>query len=51
MQPREALLKYATKDVNDNEWTAAWTKNQPKPVFDLRPESDEEDRTASKKKK
>ncbi|ORY54604.1 WD40-repeat-containing domain protein [Leucosporidium creatinivorum] len=40
--PREALLKYATKDVKDNEWTAAWTANQPKPVFDMRPDPDEE---------
>lgn len=40
--PREALLKYATASVEDNEWTSAWSKTQPKPVFDTRPLSDEE---------
>ncbi|KAL8292109.1 hypothetical protein RQP46_001575 [Phenoliferia psychrophenolica] len=42
--PREALLKYATASVEDNEWTSAWTKTQPKPVFDLRPEPTEEEK-------
>ncbi|BGP57026.1 hypothetical protein JCM8202v2_004664 [Rhodotorula sphaerocarpa] len=40
--PREALLKYATQDPGDNMWTKAWATSQPKPVFDTRPESDEE---------
>ncbi|GAA5985995.1 hypothetical protein JCM10908_006364 [Rhodotorula pacifica] len=40
--PREALLKYATQDPSDNTWTKAWAASQPKPVFDTRPESDEE---------
>ncbi|KAK0473198.1 hypothetical protein IW261DRAFT_1423737 [Armillaria novae-zelandiae] len=31
--PREALLKYATKATEDPQWTAAWQVNQPKPVF------------------
>lgn len=41
-QPREALLKYATQDPGENTWTKAWAASQPKPVFDTRPESDEE---------
>ncbi|SCZ89214.1 BZ3500_MvSof-1268-A1-R1_Chr1-1g01034 [Microbotryum saponariae] len=49
--PREALLKYATASVEENEWTAAWTKNQPKPVFDLRPDTDDEDDDPKKKGK
>ncbi|SCV71516.1 BQ2448_3104 [Microbotryum intermedium] len=49
--PREALLKYATTSVEENEWTAAWTKNQPKPVFDLRPDTDDEDNVPKKKGK
>ncbi|GAA5863713.1 hypothetical protein JCM3774_001223 [Rhodotorula dairenensis] len=40
--PREALLKYATQDPGENTWTKAWAASQPKPVFDTRPESDEE---------
>ena len=42
MQPREALLKYATTDPKDNTWTAAWSKSQPKPVFDDRSDSDDD---------
>ncbi|KAM0748750.1 WD40 repeat-like protein [Meredithblackwellia eburnea MCA 4105] len=49
--PREALLKYAVSDVTENEWTAAWTKTQPKPVFDLRQEPEEEDNDQKKKKR
>ncbi|GAA5994704.1 hypothetical protein JCM5350_006312 [Sporobolomyces pararoseus] len=40
--PREALLKYATTDPKDNTWTAAWSKSQPKPVFDDRSDSDDD---------
>ncbi|GAA5970824.1 hypothetical protein JCM3765_005577 [Sporobolomyces pararoseus] len=40
--PREALLKYATTDPKDNTWTAAWSKSQPKPVFDERSDSDDD---------
>ncbi|TRM61440.1 transcription factor [Schizophyllum amplum] len=32
-QPREALLKYAEAGSKDPQWTAAWSVNQPKPVF------------------
>ncbi|KAK4046201.1 hypothetical protein OIO90_006622 [Microbotryomycetes sp. JL221] len=38
--PREALLKYATASNDDNTWTAAWSKTQPKPVFDERADDD-----------
>lgn len=41
LQPREALLKFATGEPN--EFTSVWDKNQPKPVFDLRPDEAEED--------
>ncbi|GAA5848088.1 hypothetical protein JCM3766R1_006402 [Sporobolomyces carnicolor] len=40
--PREALLKYATADPAENTWTAAWSKSQPKPVFDDRSDSDDD---------
>ncbi|GAA5885663.1 hypothetical protein JCM16303_003104 [Sporobolomyces ruberrimus] len=40
--PREALLKYATADPSDNTWTSAWSKSQPKPVFDERSDSDDD---------
>ncbi|GAA5941632.1 WD40 repeat domain-containing protein [Sporobolomyces koalae] len=40
--PREALLKYATADPSENEFTKAWTKTQPKPVFDYRSDSDDD---------
>ncbi|KAK4704133.1 WD repeat-containing protein 70, partial [Phenoliferia sp. Uapishka_3] len=46
--PREALLKYATQSVEDNEWTSAWTKTQPKPVFDLRQDPEEEEKEKRK---
>lgn len=49
--PREALLKYAVADPNDNEWTGAWNKTQPKPVFDLRPDPLEEEKEKKTKKK
>ncbi|KAG5719307.1 hypothetical protein E4T56_gene13288 [Termitomyces sp. T112] len=39
--PREALLRYATKAENDPQWTAAWKVNQPQSVF--APVSDEEE--------
>lgn len=48
IQPREALLKYATASVEDNEWTSAWTKTQPKPVFDLRPAPEDEEKDKKK---
>ncbi|KIY51398.1 WD40 repeat-like protein [Fistulina hepatica ATCC 64428] len=38
--PREALLKYANAEP---QWTAAWTKNQPKPVFQEEEEEEEEE--------
>lgn len=38
--PREALWKYA--DGKPNEHTSVWEANQPKPIFDLRPDSQEE---------
>ncbi|BGP33973.1 hypothetical protein JCM10296v2_005788 [Rhodotorula toruloides] len=41
--PREALLKYASADPNDNTWTKAWAATQPKPVFDTRPDTEEEE--------
>ncbi|KAI5478700.1 WD repeat protein 70 [Pseudohyphozyma bogoriensis] len=41
--PREALLKYATSDPSDNTWTQAWTKTQPKAVFDERALKDQEE--------
>ncbi|BGP01943.1 hypothetical protein RTBOTA2_005286 [Rhodotorula toruloides] len=41
--PREALLKYASADPNDNTWTKAWAATQPKPVFDTRPDPEEEE--------
>ncbi|GAA5906824.1 WD40 repeat domain-containing protein [Sporobolomyces salmoneus] len=40
--PREALLKYATNDPGENTWTSAWSKSQPKPVFDDRSDSDDD---------
>ncbi|GAA5988162.1 hypothetical protein JCM11641_003617 [Rhodosporidiobolus odoratus] len=40
VDPREALLKYATADPEDNTWTKAWAKTQPKAVFDNRPEEE-----------
>ncbi|KAF7339853.1 Transcriptional factor [Mycena venus] len=40
--PREALLKYANTE-NDPLWTAAWKKNQPKPVFADVPQEEEKD--------
>ncbi|TNY22933.1 WD40-repeat-containing domain protein [Rhodotorula diobovata] len=40
--PREALLKYATADPNDNTWTKAWAATQPKPVFDDRPDPEDD---------
>ncbi|GAA6018333.1 hypothetical protein JCM11491_005936 [Sporobolomyces phaffii] len=40
--PREALLKYATADPADNTWTSAWSKTQPKAVFDDRSDSDDD---------
>lgn len=43
LQPREALLKYASADPNDNTWTKAWAATQPKPVFDTRPDPEEEE--------
>lgn len=48
-QPREALLKYATADASENQWTAAWTATQPKPIFDTRPEEDNDDSKEDKK--
>jgi len=41
-QPREALLKYATADPNDNTWTKAWAATQPKTVFDERPDPEDD---------
>ncbi|KPV73768.1 uncharacterized protein RHOBADRAFT_45725, partial [Rhodotorula graminis WP1] len=40
--PREALLKYATADPNDNTWTKAWAATQPKTVFDDRPDPEDD---------
>ncbi|BGP50318.1 hypothetical protein JCM10450v2_006237 [Rhodotorula kratochvilovae] len=40
--PREALLKYATSDPSENEWTKAWSTTQPKPVFDERPDPEDD---------
>ncbi|GAA5823064.1 hypothetical protein JCM11251_007472 [Rhodosporidiobolus azoricus] len=54
VDPREALLKYATADPNDNTWTQAWSKTQPKPVFDTRivtEEEEEAEKTGSRGKK
>jgi len=39
--PREALLKYAVSEGQPM-WTAAWTKNQPNPVFQDMEEEEEE---------
>ena len=41
--PREALLRYATKEGEKGEGTGAWAATQPKAVFDSRPPTDEED--------
>lgn len=41
--PREALLRYASKEGEKGEWTGAWSETQPKAVFDLRPETDDEE--------
>ncbi|GAA6010590.1 hypothetical protein JCM10207_007752 [Rhodosporidiobolus poonsookiae] len=49
VDPREALLKYATADPNDNTWTKAWAKTQPKPVFDERPDPDEDKEEEAKR--
>ena len=53
MQPREALLKYAEKTENDKQWTAAWQKTQPKPVFSqyMDDEANPAEPSSSKKKK
>lgn len=41
-QPREALLKYA--DGKSDTHTAMWNKNQPTPIFDMRPDDEDEDK-------
>ncbi|GAA6046900.1 hypothetical protein JCM3770_003419 [Rhodotorula araucariae] len=40
--PREALLKYATTDPSENKWTKAWSATQPRPVFDERPDPEDD---------
>ncbi|GAA6031509.1 hypothetical protein JCM8097_006490 [Rhodosporidiobolus ruineniae] len=42
VDPREALLKYATSDPSENTWTQAWAKTQPKAVFDPHAQEEEE---------
>ena len=35
-------MKYA--DGTKNEWTAVWDANNPKPIFDLRPDEEDDDK-------
>lgn len=39
--PREALLRYATKEGEETKWTKAWGKDQ-KTLYDTRPDPEEE---------
>lgn len=48
--PREALIKYATKDGERDEWTAAWKETQPKAIFDTRQEEEEEGQERERRK-
>jgi len=44
--PREALLRYADLAEKDPQWTSAWKKNQPVPVFQTEQEEEEEEEGA-----